>query len=93
MWVGSQSTDERLDEVPERFNFCNDAIAEGKGFDAAKANISLCLSRCHLEAELVSASEVEGLGVQDLCVSKNDRIVAQMRLWLSRGHVHVKFGV
>ena len=41
--VRGQSSSLRLDEVPKRLEFADDAFAEVEGFDSAKADISLSL--------------------------------------------------
>ena len=91
--VGGEPAGEGLDKEPERLELRHDVIAEGKCLDATKVDISLSLRSGHLEAELVSAFEVEGLEMLDLGVSEQDSVVAEKVFWLVRRHYHIKGGV
>ena len=73
-------TKHHLDEVPERFDLLEGALAEAEHFDAAKVDIGLSLRRRHLEADLVSAWHLKVLEVHDLSVGEQQGVRADQRL-------------
>lgn len=91
--VRGEPAGEGLDKEPERLELLHDVLTEGECLDATKVDISLGLGSGHLEAELVSAFEVEGLEMLDLGVSEQDGVVAEEVFRLVCRHYHIKGSV